>query len=176
MSWEGGVDLVGFHGAAETPNIIVHVARMVHTPVGSSPAGMILIQPDPTAEPTLMGFISRNLDVASYFGPRIFARTPFENAPALEAEITIENDEVAATARIEVAGHIIETSLGELGSTESIQRPPCPQTPFTQMCLEANAGACGFSIDGTSLELVVPEIGISGGFGAVYSAIGLYAR
>ena len=34
VSWEGGVDLAGIHGLPETPNIIVHVARMVHTPAG----------------------------------------------------------------------------------------------------------------------------------------------
>ena len=59
MSWVGRVDVAGVHGLSETPNIIVHVARMVHTPAGSAPAGMILIQPDPAAPPTLMGFISR---------------------------------------------------------------------------------------------------------------------
>lgn len=36
MSWDGGVDLVAVTSAGlSMPNVIVHVARMVHTPVGS---------------------------------------------------------------------------------------------------------------------------------------------
>ena len=39
MSWEGGVDLVAVTSPdLQMPNVIVHVARMVHTPVGSAPS------------------------------------------------------------------------------------------------------------------------------------------
>lgn len=42
MAWEGGVDLIAkTSGDLAMPNVIVHVARMVHTPVGSAPAGML---------------------------------------------------------------------------------------------------------------------------------------
>ena len=52
MSWEGGVDLIAKTSAEiEMPNVIVHVARMVHTPVGSAPGGMLFWQPDPAAAP-----------------------------------------------------------------------------------------------------------------------------
>jgi len=38
MSWEGGVDLIAVTAPdVAMPNVIVHVARMVHTPVGSAP-------------------------------------------------------------------------------------------------------------------------------------------
>jgi hypothetical protein len=61
MSWEGGVDLV----AATTeglamPNVLIHVARMVHTPAGSAPSGMVLYQPDPAAPPAVIGFVSHD--------------------------------------------------------------------------------------------------------------------
>jgi len=50
MSWEGGVDLVGATSPeAQQPNVIVHVARLVHTPAGSAPAGMLLYHPPPRA-------------------------------------------------------------------------------------------------------------------------------
>ena len=59
MSWEGGVDLVAVTAPGlEMPNVIVHVARMVHTPVGSAPAGSVLWQPDPAAAPVVCGFVS----------------------------------------------------------------------------------------------------------------------
>ena len=50
MSWEGGIDLAAVTSPdLQMPNIIVHLARMVNTPVGSAASGMILYQPDPTA-------------------------------------------------------------------------------------------------------------------------------
>jgi len=176
MSWEGGVDLVGIHGASETPNIIVHAARMVHTPIGSAPAGMILIQPDPTAPPTLMGFISSDKNVAAYFGPNIFADTPFENAPVLEADFEINTSDDTASAKITIGDHVVETALSNLDSTELIQRGPSPHTPFTQNVLEAIAGASSLTINGQALDLTIPEVGISGGPGAVYAPAGFYAR
>ena len=176
MSWEGGVDLVGLHGAAETPNIIVHVARMVHTPVGSAPAGIILIQPDPTAPPTLMGFVSSDLNVAGYFGPKIFAGTPFENAPVLEADITISINDQGASSKITIGDTIIESSLSNLGATELITREPSPHSPVTQQVLEAIAGSSSVTVNGEALELTIPEVGTSGGPGAVYAPAGLYAR
>ena len=91
MSWEGGVDLVAMTAAGlPMPNIIVHVARMVHTPVGSAPAGMILYQPDPKGAPVVMGFVSSDAKLAAYVGPKIFAGTPFEKAPALTGTIEIK--------------------------------------------------------------------------------------
>jgi hypothetical protein len=54
MSWEGGVDLVAATSpGSPLPNLIVHVARMVHTPVGSAPSGMVLWQPDPKGPPAV---------------------------------------------------------------------------------------------------------------------------
>lgn len=77
------MDLLGIYNGASEPDLIVHVAEMVHTPVGSAPSGMILIHPDPEAPPELVGFISPVPAVGAYFGPRIFAGTPFEEAPVM---------------------------------------------------------------------------------------------
>ncbi|YCM44960.1 hypothetical protein V2O64_02870 [Verrucomicrobiaceae bacterium 227] len=176
MSWSGGVDLVGICNGAQQPNIIVHVARMVHTPAGSAPAGMILIQSDPAGAPELMGFISSDPAVGAYFGPKIFAGTPFQDAPVLDAKITIDEGEDSVTSTIEVAGRKIICVLSGLGDLERIEREPGAMTPFFQQGLEAKASQATLEVDGVKIEITVPAIGITGGPGAVTSPAGTYAR
>jgi len=177
MSWEGGVDLVAVtNPSLAMPNVIVHVARVVHTPVGSAPAGMIFWQPDANAAPVVMGFISSNPTVGAYFGPKIFAGTPFESAPVLEAEITVRGEGDQATARVVVAGHTFETSLNGLGDAELISREPAPTAPFFQQGLERVAATASLTVDGQAVNVIVPPVGISGGPAAVFSPNGLYAR
>lgn len=172
MSWDRGVDLVGICNGAEQPNVIVHVAKMVHTPVGSAPSGMILFQPDPGAAPEVMGFISSDPAVGAYFGPAIFAGTPFENAPVLEASISVEEKEGSVTSIVEVAGKTIVCVLSELGAVEKIDRAPGGMSPFHQQGLEAAAATAWLEIDGVVIDLVVPPIGITGGPGAVFRPLG----
>ncbi len=178
MSWEGGVDLVAAttEGLAQ-PNVVVHVARMVHTPVGSAPAGMIAYQPDPTAAPVAMGFISADDAVAAYFGPNVFAGTPFEAAPTHTAEIVVSTDRPSSVrSRVEVAGHVFETELGALGALEAIDRPAGAPMPFRQQGLEAVAGSATLMVDGEPVPLVLPAVGLSGGPPAVWAPIGQYLR
>jgi hypothetical protein len=177
MSWEGGVDLVGLtqeNGAA--PNVIVHVARMVHTPVGSAPAGMILWQPDANAAPLACGFVSTDASVGAYFGANIFAGTPFENAPVLVAAIDITHSGDHSSARVETAGFVFELSLQDLGASELIQRSPSAMAPFFQQGLERVAGKAVLTINGETIAVTVPPTGISGGPAAVASPCGIYAR
>ena len=176
MSWEGGVDLV----AATSPdlasaNVIVHVARMVHTPVGSAPSGMILWQPNPNEAPVAMGFVSTDAAVGAYFGPHIFAGTPFEQAPVIVAEMTFDIGENAVGARIVIDGFVFETRLENLASSEIIAREP-GALPFTQSGVEAVAGRATLRVNGEEIEVFVPPVGLSGGPGAVFSPIGFYAR
>ena len=50
MSWQDGVDLVAVTDPSLTqPNVIIHVAGVVHTPFGTAPSGMVLYQPDGVA-------------------------------------------------------------------------------------------------------------------------------
>jgi hypothetical protein len=175
MSWEGGVDVVGVTDASMTqPNVIVHVARMVNTPVGSAPSGMILWAPSP--DEMLTGFVSSDATVGDYFGPKIFAGTPFEQAPTLVGQIDIQIGENTATSRVEVGGHVFEVEFSDLGPQEVISREPGGMTPFTQQGLERKAGAVRLKVDGVEIPLFVPETGITGGPGAVVSACGVYAR
>jgi hypothetical protein len=177
MSWEGGADLVAVTDATlSQPNIIVHVARMVHTPVGSAPSGLILLQPDANQPPQIMGFVSGDPQVGAYFGPHIFAGTPFENAPVLKAKIEICDDlpnEVAT--RIEVEGMVIETRLNNVGQSELIHRE-IGALPFVQQGVEAAAQSATLKINGEEIQISLPPQGISGGAAAVWAPCGIYAR
>lgn len=176
MSWVGGVDLVGMTEGAEQPNYIIHVASWVTTPLGSGPAGMILIQPDPSGPPELMGFISSNPETGAYFGPKIFAGTPFENAPVLEADISVDSTPDSVTSRIKIGDQEIVCVLSKLGELEKIEREPGAMTPFSQQGLEAPAGEAKLTINGKEVPVTVPPIGITGGPGAVSTPAGIYAR
>lgn len=177
MGWDGGVDLVACtKPGLEAPNLILHVARSVRTPVGVGPAGMVLYQPDPAGPPAVMGFVAADEAHAAYFGPHIFAGTPFEAAPALVATIAVEAGDGEARSKIEVGGHVFETRLSQLGPVEGHDRAPGGATPFDQRVLEAVAGAVEVTVDGEPLELVLPPVGISGGAPAVWAPAGYYSR
>lgn len=180
MAWEGGVDLVGLtQPGLAMPNVIVHVARTVHTPVGASPSGMIFWQPDPAAAPAVVGFISEAPEtVGKYFGPKIFAGTPFENAPVLPAKIEVDATrapgEVGAT--VSVGDFVFKTIFKGLGQPGLINRPPSAMTPFWQQGLEAAASSVSLTVNGQEVSVIVPPTGISGGPAAVWAPCGIYAR
>lgn len=178
MSWEGGFDLVAMTQAGlPMPNVIVHVARMVHTPVGSAPAGMVMI-PGPTGMPEVMGFVSPDAKVGAYFGPKIFAGTPFEKAPVLTGSIEIGSGSLpsSVSATVKVGGMTIAATMNGLGALASHVRAPAAMPPFSQMVLEAVATSATMSKNGQNVALVIPPVGISGGPAAVWSATGIYTR
>ena len=177
MAWEGGVDLVGFtQPGAETPNVIMHVARMVHTPVGSAPSGMIFWQPDASAPPLLAGFVSENPEVGAYFGPHIFAGTPFENAPALDAKIEIWTElPHGVGARVTVGDMIFESHMSEIGDMEQVNRA-AGFMPFTQQGVEAGAERATLRLNGEEIALTLPEETMTGAAAACWSPCGIYAR
>lgn len=178
MAWEGGVDLVAAtQPNLPMPNVIVHVARVVHTPVGSAPAGMILFQPDPNAMPAVMGFISTDENVGRYFGPNIFAGTPFEKAPVLKATIDIQTDlPGTVSSLVKVGALMFEVQLSGLGALEDILRAPTTMPPFQQQVLEASAGKATLKVGGKDVSIILPPTGISGGPAAVWSPAGIYSR
>jgi hypothetical protein len=177
MSWEGGVDVAAVTDKNfKMPNVIFHVARMVNTPVGSAPSGMVLYQPDSTKPPVVMGFVSTNKTVGAYFGPKIFAGTPFEKAPALEATFDIKYDENTATSKIVVGGHTFECTMTELSKPYLINRKPAQMPPFHQQGVEQAVGKTTLKVDGKEVTIIVPPVGITGGPGAVVSPNGVYAR
>jgi len=177
MSWEAGVDVAAVTDTSfKTPNVIVHVARMVNTPVGNAASGMILYQPDAKQQPVAMGFVSTNKTVGAYFGPKIFAGTPFEKAPVLDATITIKQDNKTATAKVVTGGHVFEVEMTDLGKPYLIDRKPSAMPPFYQQGVEMNAGTVKLKVDGKEVKLILPPKGISGGPAAVVSPNGVYAR
>lgn len=189
MSWEGGVDLMAtvavpppipgppIPGPALMPNVIVHLARMVHTPVGSAPSGMILIPDfsDLDAQPQLVGFVSGDAHVAAYFGTHIFAGTPFEFAPAYVGTIEVSTEAAAAHAKVTIEGMVVEVHMTLTGAIHQINRP-AGAMPFSQQGLEREAVTVQFLVDGDAKNIVVMQPALTGGYGAVFSACGLYAR
>lgn len=177
MSWEGGVDLIGkTNEQLEAPNVIVHVARIVHTPVGSAPGGMIFWQPDATAPPLAFGFVSTDAKVAGYFASHIFVGTPFEGAPAILGTIDIQIDAEQATARVEIPGFVFESHLSHFSEAGLIHRAPMATAPFYQQGVEAAAAHACLKVNGSEVPLVIPAVGITGGPCAVVAACGVYAR
>ena len=175
MSWEGGVDLVALSNEnVQMPNVIVHVARMVHTPVGSAPSGMILL-PDEMGMPKVMGFVSTSKEVGDYFGANIFAGTPFEAAPTLIADISIQNDAASATAIVKIPGFEIVLELSDLGESVRVGRQS-PNLPFYDASIEAKAWKTKLTVNGEEMAVIVPETGMSGGPASVFSATGFYSR
>ncbi len=177
MSWEGGVDVVASTAPGlPVPNVIVHVARLVHTPVGSAASGMVFFQPDPAGAPLIMGFVSQDsAQVGGYFGPQIFAGTPFENAPTLDASIQIEIGATHVGATVSVGGHELRTRLEGLSALSLVNRDPGGMAPFWQQGIEAPAARAQLWVDGKEISILVPPIGISGGSAPVYAPTGLYA-
>ena len=177
MSWEGGIDLAAVTSAdLQMPNLIVHLGRMVNTPVGSAASGMILWQPDPTAMPAVMGFVSTNKEVGAYFGPNIFAGTPFEQAPVLEGSINIEITENNATATCVVSGHTFEVEMTDFTAPYLIDRQPSAMPPFYQQGVEIHSQKVSVKINGEVINIIVPPVGITGGPASVISPNGVYAR
>jgi hypothetical protein len=176
MSWEGGVDLVALSNEnIPMPNVIVHIAQMVHTPVGSATSGMILL-PDETGMPKIMGFVSTDKTVGGYFGKNIFAGTPFESAPTIIGEIEVEIDYPRiAKVTVKIDGYEIVSELSDLGEQIRVSRQS-PNLPFHEDSLEAKAWKTKLTVNGEELSVIIPPFGMSGGPAAVYSATGFYSR
>ncbi len=177
MSWEGGIDLVAVTSPElQMPNVIVHLGRMVNTPVGNAPSGMIFWQPDPQAAPLVMGFISTDAKVGAYFGPNIFAGTPFENAPVLDADIKIDITSSSAKSTCVVGGITFEVELSDFSEPYLIDRKPSAMPPFYQQGVEIHARKATLKVNGESINIIIPPVGISGGPASVVSPNGVYAR
>jgi hypothetical protein len=179
MEWEAGVDLVGSTiPGSNQPNLIVHVARIVHTPVGSAPSGLVLFQPDPQQPPLFMGFVSTDLRVGNYFGPKIFADTPFAEAPTLLSKIIIDTSRLpnSVSSHVLIAGYEIEVEFSNLGNLEQIDRAIGSPLPFSQQGLEADATNVSVKINGDSIAFDLLPMSISGGAAAVWSPCGIYSR
>jgi hypothetical protein len=177
MSWEGGVDLVALTSAdIQMPNIIVHLGRMVNTPVGNAASGMIFWQPDANAAPLVMGFVSTNEKVGQYFGPNIFAGTPFEQAPVLNASIEIDITDSTAYSKCVVGNYTFEVWMTDLSKPYLINREPAAMPPFWQQGVERSCGHTILKVNGQTIDIIIPPVGITGGPASVVSPNGVYAR
>jgi len=177
MSWEAGVDLVAVTSPdLQMPNVIVHLGRMVNTPVGNAPSGMIFWQPDTNAMPLVFGFVGTDATVGAYFGPNIFAGTPFEQAPVLDASIDIQIGETSAYAKCVTGDYTFEVEMSEFSDPYLIDRQPSAMPPFYQQGVEIHAKKATLKVNGETIDIIIPPVGISGGPASVVSPNGVYAR
>ncbi len=177
MSWKNGINLVALTCPdLQTPNIIIHLGHLVHTPVGSAPSGMILWQPDPAATPQVIGFVGTDLLVGNYFGPHIFTGTLFETAPVLKASIDIHIGGHKAYSKCVVGTYTFEMEMSDFSSPYLVDRKPSAIHPFYQLGVEINAKNASLKINGKHINIIIPTAGISGGPASVVSPNGMYAR
>jgi len=177
MSWEGGIDLVAVTSPdLQMPNVIVHLGRMVNTPVGNAPSGMIFWQPDINAAPLVFGFVGTDAKTGAYFGPNIFAGTPFEAAPVLNATIDIKISATSAYAKCVTGDHTFEVEMSDFSEPYLIDRKPAAMPPFYQQGVEIHARKASLKVNGKNIEIIIPPVGISGGPASVVSPNGVYAR
>jgi hypothetical protein len=177
MSWEGGIDLVAVTSPdLQMPNVIVHLGRMVNTPVGDAPSGMLFWQPDTNAAPLVFGFVGTDAKVGAYFGPHIFAGTPFEAAPVLNATIDIKIAATSASAKCVTGGYTFEVEMSDFSEPYLIDRKPSAMPPFYQQGVEIHARKASLKVNGKNIDIIIPPVGISGGPASVVSPNGVYAR
>lgn len=176
MSWIGGVDLFSSTPGAGQPNVIVHVARTVTTPVGSAPSGLIFFQPEPDQPPLFAGFVSAEPAVGAYFGPHIFAGTPFENMPLLTAQIEITETPSIVSAKVVIPGYTIEVGLSALEPLQKVDRPAGAPFPFTQQGVESHAAAESLRINGETIALSPLPYSAEMGGSSVWAPGGTYTR
>lgn len=177
MSWEGGVDLAAVTSPElQMPNVIIHLGRMVNTPAGCAPSGMIFWQPDPKGMPAVFGFVSTDETVGQYFGPNIFAGTPFENAPVLKASIDITITADKAVSTCVVGDYTFEVEMSGFSEPYLIDRKPSAMPPFYQQGVEIHAKKVSLKVNGEAIPIIVPPVGISGGPASVVAPNGVYAR
>ena len=177
MSWKNGINLAALTSAdLQSPNIIIHLGHIVHTPVGSAPSGMILWQPDPTAAPKVIGFVGTDLLVGNYFGPHIFAGTLFETVPVLKASIDIHIGGQNAYSKCVVGTYTFEVEMSDFSSPYLVDRKPSASPPFFQQGVEIQAKNASLKINGEPITIIIPPVGINGGPASVVSPNGMYAR
>lgn len=177
MSWEDGVDLVGMtQPGLEPPNVMVLAARMVHTPVGSAPAAIVLWQPDPTAPPAAMGFVCNNGAMNAWLASKLFAGTPFAAAQPMTGAVTVRATPTSGLVSINTGRLTIETELAGPQGCQLINRAPAAATPFWQQGIEVAMASARLTVDGVALPVTLPALSITGGPAAVLSPAGVYAR
>ena len=176
MSWIGGVDLFAATPGSPQPNVIIHLARAVTTPMGTAPSGLVFFQPDAAKPPLFAGFVCSDTKLGAYYGPKIFAGTPFEKMPVLKAKIEIIETEKMAMAKLKIAGFVIETQISDFGPLEKIERSMGAPMPFAQQGVEAHARKASLKINGKEVALSALPYSSEMGGSSVWSPGGTYSR
>ena len=140
MSWEGGVDLAAVTSPdLQMPNLIIHLGRMVNTPVGNAASGMILCTPFEQA-PTLNAKIDIEISATSavskcqvgeylfevefrdFSEPYLISREPAAMSPFTQQGVEIHAKKVVVKINGEVID-IIVPPVGITGGPASVVSP-----------------------------------------------------
>ena len=156
LSWEYGVDITASTVEnARQPNLVIHAARQVFTPVGSGAAGLILFTPPRACEPTLRYVVSQNYEVGRYCATQVFAGTPFEDAEVCGGEVVVGERGANIEIRVKTAAVEIEALLENIGVLQEVMRPR-GVLPYAQNQLEAGVQTVSLRLDGREQLLYLP--------------------
>ena len=109
-------------------------------------------------------------------GKIIFAGTPFEQAPVLNATISIDITADKAISKCIVGDYTFEVEMSDFTGPYLINREPAAMPPFHQQGVEIHARKVSLKINGETINIIVPPVGITGGPACVVSPNGVYAR
>ena len=125
-----------------------------------------------------MGFVAENPVVGDYFGPHIFAGTPFEQAPVVQAQPNVMWNDAEAMATINLPNLQIEVRMFQLSAPYKVDRDAGENNhlPFFQQGIEQSAARVEVRINGALQTITVPPVGITGGPAAVVAPCGNYGR
>jgi hypothetical protein len=116
MSWESGMEVTAATTAGGSPSLVLHLARMLHTPIGSARGGMLFWQPDPAGDPLVLCSVTTDSKVGDYCRSHLFPGTLFEEAPPVLGDISIEVHPDDVFARIAIPGFIFDLRLSGIAT------------------------------------------------------------
>jgi len=156
MSWESGMEVTAAT-AHEAPSLVLHLARMLHTPVGSARGGMLLWQPDPRGAPLALCSVTTDSRVGDYCRSHIFAGTLFGNAPPVLGDISIEVHPDDVFARIDIPGFIFELRLSGIATPALSDSLPTPSSPCHQKAIRSEIHRTTLKLNGRTVDLASAE-------------------
>lgn len=157
MSWESGIEVTAATTADGAPSLVLHLARMLHTPVGSARGGMLLWQPDPRGAPLALCSVTTDSKVGDYCRSRIFPGTLFENAPPILGDISIEVHPDDVFARIAIPGFIFDLRLSGIATPILSDSPPAPSPPCHQRRIRSDIHRTTLKLNGRTVDLAFSQ-------------------
>lgn len=81
-----------------------------------------------------------------------------------------------AVSKLEVGGYSFEVEMSDFSDPYLIDRKPSAMPPFFQQGVEIHARKVSLKVNGETINIIVPPVGIIGGPASVVAPNGVYAR